>query len=87
MGGNGGWDFLGFKWRTCRKGGATGSKCWTDERAVKIRQLSGGAQEEVQNSDDDPILEIAIAMSLQDPIMESLPCSSTVVNENTLKEK
>ena len=50
-------------------------------------ELSGGAQEEVQNSDDDPILEIAIAMSLQDPIMESLPCSSTVVNENTLKEK
>ena len=87
MGGNGGWDFLGFKWRTCRKGGATGSKCRTDERAVKMPELSGGAQEEVQNSDDDPILEIAIAMSLQDPIMESLPCSSTVVNENTLKEK
>ena len=68
-------------------GGATGSKCRTDERAVKMRQLSGGAQEEVQNSDDDLILEIAIAMSLQDPIMESLPCSSTVVNVNTLKGK
>ena len=50
-------------------------------------ELSGGAQEEVQNSDDDPILEIAITMSLQDPMMESLLCSSTLVNVNTLKGK